>query len=726
MINKTDYKKVLNPAQLEAVMTFDGPILVIAGAGSGKTRTLVYRVARLVEAGIPPEAILLLTFTRKAAQEMLDRAARLSDARCRFVSGGTFHSLAFKVLRTYADLLGFSKTFTILDRPDMEEIVHSIVPELQVPKGTARFPKRSTLANILSKAANIQNSIDDLMMEEYGQFLEFAPRIKRLGMLYTDYKKTNQMMDYDDLILYLRKLLAENEEVRKALSRKYRYVMVDEYQDTNTIQSDIVKWLAYDHENIMVVGDDSQSIYSFRGANYKNMFDFPVEFPKAKIIKLEENYRSIQPILTFTNALMEQASEKYTKCLFTKRQGDKLPRVVDTRTEPEQAEFISRYVKKHIQQGRPISDIAVLFRAGYHSFELEAKLTREGIPYVKYGGFKFLESAHIKDFLAHLRVMVNNDAVSWVRILRLIENVGQVKTHAIIEWMTKSHIPPERIREWPGAGKKEGGLKQLSKLFARLARLRGTKPKKAVEQVMEYYLPILQEKFDDYPRRQRELEQLIPMAGRYKKLREFIDDLVLEPPTSPADMVSRRGARSSATQTLTLSTVHSAKGLEWPVVLIIWVMNGRFPPSRAYGNPLSLEEERRLMYVASTRAKDQLIMCYPGEESVPLWSTYGEGGNIFRNGLSSFISDLPEGLVSYESIGIQKRFSGYKQASIGSDAFRRNQMESSELNPGDKVKHPAFGPGVISKVIADNKVEVFFRNVGRKLLHLEYTTLEKT
>ena len=715
MKNQINYQEVLNPAQLEAVMTLDGPILVIAGAGSGKTRTLIYRVARLVDTGIPPEAILLLTFTRKAAREMLDRAAGLSDVRCRFVSGGTFHSLALKVLRKYADLLGFSKTFTILDRSDMEEIIHSIIPELQLPKGTVRFPKRSTLANILSKAANIQDSVDSLMNEEYGQFLEFAPRIERLGTLYADYKKTNQMMDYDDLILNLRKLLAENEEVRKALSLKYRYVMVDEYQDTNAIQSDIVKWLTHDNTNIMVVGDDSQSIYSFRGADYRNMFDFPVEFPKVKIIKLEENYRSIQPILTFTNALMEQASEKYTKCLFTKRQGKRFPRVVDTRTEPAQAGFVCRYVKEHMQKGRPINDIAVLFRAGYHSFELEARLTREKIPYVKYGGFKFLESAHIKDFLAHLRVMVNSDAVSWARILRLIENVGQVKTNAIIKWMRENRIPPERINEWPGAGKKVRGLKPLAGLFARLARLRGMKPEKAVEYIMEYYMPVLQEKFDDYPRRQKELEQLIPMAGRYKKMRILIDDLVLEPPNSPANIILPHGADSSEKQTLTLSTVHSAKGLEWSIVIIIWAMNGRFPSSRAYDNPLSLEEERRLMYVASTRAKDQLIICYPGKESMPAWSINRGGSNNFRTGLSSFISDLPQNLVSYESTGVQGKFSDHNRSSISLEG----------LCPGDKVRHPAFGPGVISKFIADNKVEVFFRNVGRKLLHLDYTTLEK-
>ena len=731
MANKIDYENVLNPAQLDAVMTLEGPILVIAGAGSGKTRTLVYRVARLVEIGVPPESILLLTFTRKAAQEMLDRAAGLSDARCRFVSGGTFHSLALRVLRSHAELLGFANTFTILDRSDMEEVIHSLIPELEMPKGTPRFPKRGTIAGILSKAANVQKSINEIMIDDYGQFLQFIPQVDRLGRLYGDYKKTHQLMDYDDLILNLRKLLKENTDVRKNLSRQYSYEMVDEYQDTNTIQSDIVRWLAYDHRNIMIVGDDSQSIYSFRGADYRNMFDFPLLFPEAKIIKLEENYRSIQPILTFTNALMDKATEKYTKCLFTKRTGGERPRVVDTRTEPEQAMFICRYIKEQMQQGRPISDIAVLFRAGYHSFELETELTRQGVPYVKYGGFKFLESAHIKDFLAHLRVIVNRDeAVSWVRILRLVKNIGQAKTQTIIQWMKANQIPPEKLLEWPGAGSKVKGLKPLSGLFARLAS-KNKEPARAVELVMEYYVSILREKFDDYPRRQKELEQLIPMAGRYKRLKGFLDDLVLEPPTSPVDTNSGEKAES-----LTLSTVHSAKGLEWPVVLIIWVMEGRFPPSRACDNPLAMEEELRLMYVAATRAKDELIMCYPGQESMPLWATYGGAGGGFRNGVSSFIADLSQDVVSYESTGSPARMPGcewkrrssfsLKEAPKGPD--RREYSDHgkpSGFSQGDRVNHPAFGPGVVSRFVSNDKVEVLFRNVGRKLLHLEYTTLEK-
>ncbi len=717
LANNIDYEHVLNPSQLEAVMTLEGPVLVIAGAGSGKTRTLVYRVARLVETGVPPEDILLLTFTRKAAQEMLDRASSLSNPQCRFVSGGTFHSLALRVLRTHAELLGFANSFTILDRSDMEEVIGSLVPELGMPKGTPRFPKRGTLANILSKAANLQQPVDEFMSKEYGQFIEFTGQINRLSRLYGHYKKTHELMDYDDLILNLRKLLEEREEIRKELSLKYRYVLVDEYQDTNKIQSDIVKWLASEHKNIMVVGDDSQSIYSFRGANYKNMFDFPSLYPGAKIIKLEENYRSTQPILTLTNALMDQANEKYTKCLFTKRESGTKPKIIDTRTGPEQATFVCRYIKEQMQQGLSTRDFAVLFRAGYHSFELEAELTRQGFRYVKYGGFKFLESAHIKDFLAHLRVGINRDeAVSWVRILRLVNNVGYAKSQAIIQWMRSNRIPPEQLGKWPGAGKKEGGLKPLGKLLVRLASKK-MKPQEAVERVMEYYVPILKEKFDDYPRRQKELEQLLPMAGRYKKLKGFLDDLVLDPPTSSADVdLEKKG------EALTLSTVHSAKGLEWPVVFIIWVMEGRFPSAKAYSNPLDLEEERRLMYVAATRAKDQLIMCYPGQESIPVWQLAETGPG---NGLSSFIRSLPGYVISHESPGFRKTFLSRRQGNVIPDHSGPKQEEPSGLLQGDRVSHPAFGPGVISKLVGQEKVEVLFKNAGRKLLHLEYTTLEK-
>jgi len=713
-----DYEAMLNPAQLEAVMASNGPILVIAGAGSGKTRTLVYRVARLVEGGAPPESVLLLTFTRKAAQEMLDRAAGLSDVRCRLVSGGTFHALALKVLRRHAAVLGYDPSFTILDRSDMEEVLHSLIPALKMPKTAQRFPKRGTLANMLSKAANLQSPLEAFIIEEYGQFLEVAPQIEQLGKLYAAYKQSHQLMDYDDLIISFQRLLRENKEIRTELSRQYGHIMVDEYQDTNGIQAEIVKWLGHEHQNIMVVGDDSQSIYSFRGANFRNMLDFPSLFPQAKVIKLEQNYRSTQPILALTNALMERASERYTKCLFTHRVGGDRPMVVNTRTEHGQALLVCRYIREEAARGRPLDDMAVLSRAAYHSFELEAELTRQHIPYVKYGGFKFLESAHIKDFLAHMRVVVNpEEAISWIRILRLIQNVGLGKSQNIIEWMKQEKVAPDQVVQWPGAGKRTGGLMALGKLLGRLADSKTT-PKEAVEEVLAYYLPILKEKFDDYPRREKELEQLVPMSERYRKLGGFLDDLVLEPPNITMEGVETGGKR----QSLTLSTVHSAKGLEWPVVFIIWVMEGRFPSTMSYHNPLDLEEERRLMYVAATRAKDQLINSYPGDEAPPIWSSHQRTGT----GLSSFIASLPTDLYSHEYGSASRMARPVDREREKDDQDVNASRRATSFSQGQKVRHPAFGPGVVSRLVAEDKVEVLFKNVGRKLLHLEYTTLEKT
>ena len=718
MANRINYEDVLNASQLKAVMCREGPVLVIAGAGSGKTRTLVYRVARLVETGVPPESILLLTFTRKAAGEMLERAARLTDERCRFVSGGTFHSLAHKVLRWAAQSLGLDNTFTILDRSDREEVIQSLVQDMNIDKGAIRFPKRATLANILSKAANLECGVEPLMEEEYAQFLEYAPQLKKLQALYGAYKKDNRLMDYDDLIVFLRQLLSVHDETRRVLSEQYRYIMVDEYQDTNTIQADIVKWLSKDHRNVMVVGDDAQSIYSFRGADYRNMFEFPKHFPDAKLIKLEQNYRSTQPILDLTNALMGQAREKYTKCLFTERKNGEIPRVVDAGTEPGQAVFVGKMIKDEMARGRSIRDLAVLFRAGYHSFELEVELARQGIPFVKYGGFKFMESAHIKDVLAHLRVIVNpDDGVSWGRIVRLVKNIGPGKSQAIIAWLKEKRCAPARIAAWPGAGKADEGLKGLAALLGELSS-KGVSPAAAVEQVMAYYNPILQEKFDDFPRREKDLEQLVPMAGRYRKLGPFLDDLLLEPPNSAADIgiVDKEDC-------LTLSTVHSAKGLEWPVVFIIWVMEGYFPPSRANGREEALEEERRLMYVAATRAKDRLILCYPGRETGRAWFSSE------ARGLSSFIQALPQGVVEY---GVSRgRWSG-TEAGGKTVPFARRESgfqpvpeKPAGLRSGDRVRHPAFGQGVVARLVGEEKVEVFFKDVGRKLLHLGYTALEK-
>jgi DNA helicase-2/ATP-dependent DNA helicase PcrA len=471
----------------------------------------------------------------------------------------------------------------------------------------------------------------------------------------------------------------------------------------------------------MVVGDDSQSIYSFRGANYRNMFDFPELFPGCKIVKLEENYRSTQPILAFTNALMEPARERYTKCLFSKRRGQERPRVIDVKTAPEQALFLGRSIRDQLQKGRSLKDIAVLFRAAYHSFDLEVELARQGLPFVKYGGFKFVESAHIKDLLAHLRALLNrDDTVSWGRVLRLIKNVGQQKSQAIIRWMRQSGSAPWQVGEWPGAGKADGGLRALCELLKALSANHLT-PKEATERVSAYYNPLLRERFDDFPRREKDLEQLVTMAGRYRKLRPFLDDLILEPPTSAADLgPEQRGDR------LTLSTVHSAKGLEWPVVYIIWVMEGYFPSAKNHANEDAMEEERRLMYVAATRAKDELILCYPGREAPRGgWAHAGALEMGYGGGLSSFVRDLPGEVLEHGSSRSSAARPAGLRSSGGFPLDRQGKDSPCGLRPGDRVGHPAFGPGVVSRLVGKDKVEVLFRDQGRKLLHLGYTTLEK-
>ena len=671
---------------------------------------------------------------------MLERAAALSDERCREVSGGTFHSLAQYVLRQEAHRLGYSSSFTIMDRSDMEEATHALIPEVNGENRSIRLPKRATISNIISKAANMEKSLDEIMDIEYPQFLPVLSQIEQLQKRYREYKRENNLMDYDDLLLFFRQLLEKDEEIRLRLGNRYKYIMVDEYQDTNSIQSDIVRHLGSLHNNVMAVGDDSQCIYSFRGANFKNMFDFPAHFPDSRIIKLEENYRSTQSILTMTNALMDQAQEKYTKCLFTRRKASETPLVIDTGTERDQAFYICRTIETMIDEGKRLKDIAVLFRAGYHSFEVELELTRRNIPFVKYGGFKFMESAHIKDLLAHLRVIINKeDILSWGRLLRLLKNIGAGRSQAIIDWMKREHVSAAKIDEWPGINKEKERLTKLAKLMRALSES-NRNPQKGVELAFAYYSPFLKEKFDDYPRREQELEQLMSMASRYKNLRTFLDDLSLEPPTSRADI-----RPFDKTDYLTLSTIHSAKGLEWKVIFIIWLIDGRFPPGKSFKNRESLEEELRLLYVAATRAKDKLIMVYPGKEWIP--HSGGWSGNHQR-GLSSFISALPYHVIEHHSLVSPSPATAtsftrnkYPADMLGQENVHSNTTlsdpkpsskpldltpgNSSTLKQGDRVNHPAFGTGVIAKFMGDDKVEVIFKERGIKLLHLGYTSLEK-
>ena len=462
----TDYRQELNEAQHEAVMAHEGPVLVIAGAGTGKTRTLVYRVARLVEMGVDPRSVLLLTFTRRAAEEMLRRASLLIDNRCAKVSGGTFHSFANIILRQFGRKIDLQPAFTIMDRSDSEDLIQLLRTELSLNTKEKRFPRKQTAAEIYSMALNKQWTIPNLVERDYPHLCDALEDLLRLYERYVDYKRGKSLLDYDDLLIKLRDLLAGHEEVRRRLSETYRFIMVDEYQDTNQLQADIIRLLAATHDNVMVVGDDAQSIYSFRGANFRNIMDFAKVFPGARLISLEENYRSTQPILSLTNEIIRRARERYEKNLYTRKGDGEVPMLVRAESEQTQSRFVCQKILEIREEGVPLWDIAVLFRSSFHSFDLEIELARHNIPFVKRGGFQFMETAHVKDLLAHLRILSNpQDAVSWGRVLLLLEGVGSQLSQKIIHWVLPGPHPAERLRSFEAKGKVAHGLRTLAQIL---------------------------------------------------------------------------------------------------------------------------------------------------------------------------------------------------------------------------------------------------------------------
>jgi len=604
-----DYQQELNPAQYEAVITRKGPLLVLAGAGSGKTRTLVYRVARMVEEGIDPASILLLTFTRRAAEEMLQRAEALLGGRCDKVTGGTFHSFANTVLRRYASLLGLANAFTILDRGDSEDVINLTRTRLGLDKKERRFPRKQTIIEILSLAANKTCSVAEVLDEQFPHLFSELDELVRIEEYYRRYKHERSLLDYDDLLTRLRELLQTHPEVAERLSTAFRYIMVDEYQDTNRVQAEIVRLLAHVHDNVMAVGDDAQSIYSFRGATVRNILEFPKLFPGAKIIKLEENYRSTQPILNLSNQIILQAKESYTKNLFTRRETGVRPVLVEAESERYQSRFVAQKILELREEGVRLDDIAVLFRSSFHSFDLELELNRRNLPFVKRGGFKFIETTHIKDVLAHLRIVANpQDAVSWHRVLLLLEGIGPKSSEAILAHVLGGPNQAQRLAEYPGRGVIGAELQKLATALQELT-VPGLKPAEQLEAVVRYYLPILKRTHrDDFPKRQKDLEHFTVITERYRSLDRLLADMALEPPNdSVGDTLAINREEEGL---LTLSTIHSAKGLEWHSVFIIWAVDGRFP-SLYNTDEDEFEEERRLMYVAATRAKENLFITYP-------------------------------------------------------------------------------------------------------------------
>ena len=601
---KVDYEKELNQPQLEAVKQKDGSILVIAGAGSGKTKTLTYRVARLIEDGVEPKNILLLTFTKKAAQEMLLRATLVLDSRCEQVAGGTFHSFANIILRKYSSLLELQNNFTITDRADSEDIVNHIRSNT-IGKQEKRFPKKGTILDIYSKAVNKNIPSDEIIQTEYKQFEHCTEKINEIIREYTAYKRKNSILDYDDLLLYLKTLLECNPEVRKKLSSQYKYILVDEYQDTNTIQAEIVKLLASEHNNVMAVGDDSQSIYSFRGANFKNILEFPKIFPNTKIIKLEQNYRSSQNILALANEILLKAKEKYTKTLYSDIVCPIKPALISANDMKMEAEFISQRVLELVEEeGLSLNDICVLARSARMTYNLEIELAKRSIPYKKFGGMKFIEAAHVKDIIAHLRVILNpSDIISYTRILLLLDGIGTQSANKLLPVLAEDGD----IKDKKLPVKNSEAVIRLTELINNNQK-DIFNPKKVVQSVLKYYENILRDKYDDYTKREKDLEHFLALSEKYTSLEDFLSDLALEPPdTSMTDV--EEGANKD--EFLTLSTIHSAKGLEYKAIFIIGAVDGRFPSLYSFNSLEDLDEELRLMYVAVTRAKTHLAITYP-------------------------------------------------------------------------------------------------------------------
>jgi len=637
---RIDYQSELNEAQYEAVMSLEGPFLVVAGAGTGKTRTLVYRVAYLIERGIDPRSILLLTFTRRAAEEMLRRATLLIDNRCEKVAGGTFHSFANAMLRQYGQRMGLSPSFTIMDRSDSQDVIQHLRTEMGLNTKEKRFPRKQTILEIQSMACNKQLPLTEVVERDYAHLTEFVDDLVTISGRYVKYKREKSVLDYDDLLTQMKELLDSQEELQQRLSERYRYIMVDEYQDTNRLQSHIVRSLACTHDNVMAVGDDAQSIYSFRGAHFRNIMDFPQQFPGARIIPLEENYRSTQPILRLTNEIIGRATERYEKHLFSKRSGGEPPALVQAESEQMQSRFICQRVLELREEGVPLWDMAVLFRSSFHSFDLEIELARHNIPFVKRGGFQFMETAHVKDVLAHLRVLFNpNDAVSWGRILLLLEGVGPQMGRKVTERILAENDPVQTLRNMETRGKAGQGLKMLAQVLSGCTQR--TRPADLAQYLMQYYLPLLKRKHaDDYPKRLKDLEHFQEITERYAGLDRLLSDMALEPPSASVDEALPVDPDEGP---LVLSTIHSAKGLEWHSVFIIWALEGRFPSYFNTNSMEELEEERRLLYVAATRAKENLFVTYP-------MRVYDRTTGMVLSRPSQFIEGISEELLEPMSV----------------------------------------------------------------------------
>ena len=606
---RINYKNELNPAQLEAVTTIAGPVLVIAGAGSGKTRVIVHRVAFMMENGIDPGDILLLTFTRKAASEMLGRVQQLlRDNAAQKVFGGTFHAFSNYILRKYSNLLNIPSNFTIIDEEDSADTIDLIRSELKIEKREKAFPRKNRIQEIISSARNRNLTIRDVIENEFSGLREFVDDIVLINHGYEKYKKICKIFDYDDLMDVLRDSLRDNPVFRRRLQNEYKYIMVDEYQDTNVIQKEIVEYLSGGSRNILVVGDDSQSIYSFRGANYENILRFPQKYPDCKVIKIEENYRSNQKILDFTNEIILNAKIGYKKRLYSKIIYEAVPQVRKFYDQEAEAEFVVDKILEYREKGIALNQIAILVRAFWHARYIEVELNKRSIPYIAVGGLKFNERKHVKDVISYLRIIQNPyDAVAWHRVLKYLPGVGMVTAKRIIEKiLTEKGLDNDSIEK----SKFADGLKRLTAMISQ-AKDNTIPISRKIEFIKEYYTPVLQAREYDYQVRLLDINVLIDLSSKYDSLEKFLTEFALDPPSRNFGTKTVPLIDESEDAPLTVSTIHSAKGLEWYSVIIPHALDGLIPSIRSLNNIEEIEEERRLFYVACSRAKQDLLITMP-------------------------------------------------------------------------------------------------------------------
>ncbi len=660
-----DYPRELNEQQLAAVTAPPGPALVIAGAGSGKTRTLTYRVAFLLEQGIPAERILLLTFTNKAAAEMMRRVSDLLGHELRSLWGGTFHSIGARILRLHAETLGYQRDFSILDRDDARDLIKASLLDAKIDPKDKHFPKADVLNEIFSLASNTHKTVEELVEGQFSYFSEFAAEIVDQQKRYIARKRAANGMDFDDLLGLWLKLMQEHPQVCEQFQRRFQFIMVDEYQDTNKLQGDLIDLLAARHRNVMVVGDDAQSIYAWRGANFANILDFPKRYPGAKVFKIETNYRSTPEILRVANAVIAANVNQFAKELAPARKTGVKPALVQCHDAGQQAAFIAQRALELRDEGTSLNQIAVLYRSHFHALELQLELTRRQIPFSITSGIRFFEQAHIKDATAYLKLVANpRDEVSFKRLTLLLPGIGAKGAEKLFQnFAARVHpsplpfaAPDGVIRPADEAAQPRMSLaaalqscaKSVPKkaevawaqLVATVSQLEAAETRKSAAKMLRLvmdagYDDYLKETYDNYERRLDEIQQLAEFAFQFGSVEEFLTQLALltnvEAEDDPVD----------DTEKIKLSTIHQAKGLEFEVVFVIMLCDGLFPSGRSTESNEGEEEERRLFYVSVTRAKNELYLCYP-----MIRGGFGNTGVDTYQSPSRFLAEIPKDLMN--------------------------------------------------------------------------------